>query len=268
MAPTTTPPGNARLAPDAASEIVALRAELAGVMRERDNLVAMVDVLQGISGATQYHDILQTIASKIGASFDLDRCSVFLFSERPGARLVASYEDPTIRNLEVDLARYPELRRSIESGETVLIADVAAEPTLRLAWPQLTRRQVRSLLVVPIKWRTAVIGALFLRTRRSLPPFRDDDVRFVQSLATVASRALKLAHRFEALLRHGDLRDEERSAEMRNVALLAFLRRLLERVDDAQPPGASEAALDRATTAELDRLASVALTVFDEQAGP
>ncbi|MBI2797126.1 MAG: GAF domain-containing protein [Gemmatimonadetes bacterium] len=271
MTPSTTPSGSARPAGgasgDAAGEILALRAQLAELMRERDNLVALVDVLQGISGATQYPEILQTIAGKVGASFDLDRCSVFLFSDGPGARLVASYEDPSIRNLEVDLARYPELQRALESGETVLIADVATEPTLRLAWPQLTLRQVRSLLVVPIKWRSSVIGALFLRTRRSLPSLRDDDVRFVQTIASVAARALKLAHRFEALLKDGDLRDEERSSELRRVALLAFVRRLLERVDDAQPPGASEAALDRATTDELDRLASVALTVFDEQAG-
>ena len=251
---------------DAAAEIAALRVQIVELRRERDNLRAMADVLTSISGATQYQEILQTIASKTGATYDLDRCSVFLFSDSPSARLVASYEDPAIRNLEVDLARYPELRRTLSSGETVLIADVATEPTLRLVSAQLALRQVRSLVVVPIKWRSIVIGSLFLRTRRSLPPLTDDDVRFVQQIAAVAARALKLAHRFESLLKHGDLREEERSSELRRVALLAFLRRLLERVDDAQPPGASESALGGDMRDELDRLASVALTVFDEQA--
>ena len=252
---------------DAGAEITALRARVAELTRERANLVSMVDILHGISGATQYPDILNVVAGKLGESFDLDRCSVFLFGEQPGARLVASYEDPTIRNLEVDLTRYPELRRALESGETVLIPDVSQEPTLRLAWPMLTLRQVRSVIVVPIKWRAQIIGALFLRTRRSLPALTDEDLRFVQLVAATTGRALRQAHRFEALLRNGSTSDEESAAANRRIALLAFLRRLLERVDDAQPPGASEASLGPSAQGEIDRLVTVATTVFEEQAG-
>ncbi len=250
-----------------AAELLALRLRVSELTRERENLVAMVDILQGIAGATQYPEILNVVASKLGQTFDLDRCSVFLFSEHPGARLVASYEDPTIRNLEVDMTRYPELQRALESGDTVHIPDVSHEPTLRLAWPVLTLRHVRAVIVVPIKWRAQVVGALFLRTRRSLPPLTDEDIRFVQVVAATTARALRQAHRFEALLKDGSTKDEERTSETRRVAMLAFLRRLLERVDDAQPMGASEALLGASARGEIDRLVSVALTVFEEQTG-
>lgn len=252
---------------DTAAELLALRVRVAELTRERANLVAMVDILQGIAGATQYPELLQVVATKLGGTFDLDRCSVFLFGEQPGARLVASFEDPTIRNLVVDLTRYPELQRALESGETVHIPDVSAEPSLRLAWPMLTLRQVRAVIVVPIKWRAQVVGALFLRTRRSLPPLSDEDVRFLQVVATTTARALRQAHHFEALLKEGSTKELERAAEARRIALLAFLRRLLERVDDAQPRDASEAALALHTRDELDRLVGVALTVFDAQTG-
>ena len=46
-------------------------------------------------------------------------------------RLVATYEDPTIRNHIVDLERYPELKRAIQSGETVFIPDAANDPSLK-----------------------------------------------------------------------------------------------------------------------------------------
>jgi len=40
--------------------------------------------------------------------FGLDRCSIYLAGEVAAeARLVATYEDPTLRNLVVDLDRYP-----------------------------------------------------------------------------------------------------------------------------------------------------------------
>lgn len=253
--------------PEITAEVHLLRQRVAELTRERENLVAMVDILQGISGATQYPDILSVVARKLGETFDLDRCSVFLFGDQPGARLVASYEDPTIRNLEVDLARYPELRRALESGETVHIPDVSHEPTLRLAWPMLTLRHVRAVIVVPIKWRAQVVGALFLRTRRSLPPLTDEDVRFVQVVAATTARALRQAHHFEALLKDGTTAEQERTSEQRRIALLAFMRRLLERVDATQPEAAGEAALDDRARGELDRLVGVALTVFDEQLG-
>src|SRR5277367_3321226 len=92
-------------------QIAQLEARVAELTRERDNLVAVVDILQEISASLHFEEILQTIARKLGEAFGLDRSSIFLSGERSEVRLVASYEDPSIRNLVVDLDRYPELKR-------------------------------------------------------------------------------------------------------------------------------------------------------------
>ena len=65
-------------------------------------------------------------------------------------RLVASYEDPTIRNYVVDLDRYPELKKAMQSGETVFIPDAANDPSLRHVKGELINRRVKSITVVPI----------------------------------------------------------------------------------------------------------------------
>ena len=71
----------------------------------------MVEILQEIAGSLHFADIVQAVTRRLGEAFGLDRCSIFL-PERGGdtVRLVASYEDPSIRNYVVDLARYPELQ--------------------------------------------------------------------------------------------------------------------------------------------------------------
>ena len=61
-----------------AEEITRLEARVAELQRERDHLVAIVDILQEISASLHFVDILQTISRKLGETFGLDRCSIFL----------------------------------------------------------------------------------------------------------------------------------------------------------------------------------------------
>src|ERR1700704_347270 len=135
------PAAEASDGPPAEQEVARLRSRLAELQRERDHLVAVVDILQEISSSLHFVDILQTIARKLGEAFGLDRCAIFLSGDKDQVRLVASYEDPTIRNLVVDLNRYPELKRAFESGETVFIPDAANDPMVRSIKSQLDTRK-------------------------------------------------------------------------------------------------------------------------------
>src|SRR5438128_2588919 len=159
----------------------ALEARVAELERERKHLLAIIEILKEVSTSLHFIDILQGIARKLGEAFGLDRCSIFL-AERGGrsVRLVASYEDPTIRNYVVDLERYPELKRAMQGGETVFIPDAASDPSLRHVKNELVNRNVKSITVVPITWRGVAIGAIFLRTFRDGPTFSDEDVRFLR----------------------------------------------------------------------------------------
>jgi GAF domain-containing protein len=180
---------------------------------------------------------------------------------------VASYEDPTIRNLIVDLDRYPELKRAFDSGETVFIPDAATDPLLHGVRAALEQRNVRSIIVVPIRSQGQVIGAIFLRTERDAEPFSERDVRFCQVIASLTSKALRNAHRFEALLRTTETRAEaSRAADLERVALLAFLRRLMNRYAASEEHLWAETMLPKASDEELERLVGVALKVVQEEA--
>ncbi len=237
------------------------------LQRERDHLVAIVDILQEISSSLHFVDVLQTIARRLGETFGLDRCAIFLSGEKNEVRLVASYEDPAIRNLVVDLNRYPELKRAFESGETVFIPDAANDPMLASVKSQLHERNVRSIVVVPIRWEGSVIGAIFLRTEREAEPFSESDVAFCQTVATLTAKALRNAHRFESLL-HGqeDVTLAHRKAELQRVALVGFLRRLLDRYARNEDQVWAETLLPRAAGEELERLVTVAMQVLEEEA--
>jgi GAF domain-containing protein len=252
---------------DPADELSRLRVRLADVQRERDHLIAVVDILQEISASLHFVDILQTIARQLGNTFGLDRCAIFLTGEQDEVRLVASYEDPSIRNLVVDINRYPELKRAFESGETVFIPDAITDPSLKAVRAQLQQRNVQSIVVVPLQWQENVIGAIFLRTDRAGKPFSDVDVRFCQVVASLTAKALRNAHRFESLMRQQqDVSTSQRRAELQRIALVSFLRRLLARYATAEDQTWAETLLPKASDEELERLVGVAMQVLEEEA--
>jgi two-component system sensor histidine kinase ChiS len=258
--------GPAEAAGDA-DELTRLRARLAEVQRERDHLVAVVDMLQEISASLHFVDILQTIARQLGNAFGLDRCAIFLTGEKDEVRLVASYEDPSIRNLVVDINRYPELKRAFDSGQTVFIPDAMLDPSLKAVRAQLEQRNVQSIVVVPLQWQESIIGAIFLRTDRSGKPFSEADVRFCQVVASLTAKALRNAHRFETLMREQqDVSATQRRAELQRIALVSFLRRLLDRYARAEDQTWAETLLPKASDEELERLVGVAMQVLEEEA--
>jgi GAF domain-containing protein len=180
-------------------------------------------------------------------------------------RLVASYEDPGIRNYVVDLDRYPELRRAIQTGETVFIADAATDPSLSPARGSLTARRVKSITAIPISWRGSPIGAILLRTFRDGPAFSAADLQFCQVVANLTAKALRNAHRFERLQRRRGESDQLQQREREQAALIGFMRQLL----TAYPPALAvedQGDLAIAGSPELERLVGVAQAVLSQEA--
>lgn len=242
-----------------------LEARIRELEHERKHLLAVIEILEEISGTLHFVDILQSITRKLGETFGLDRCSIFL-AERGGrtARLVASYEDPTIRNYVVDLDRYPELQRALASGETVFIPDAEADPNLKHIKGSLATRRVKSITVVPINWRGTAIGAIFLRTFRDGPTFSDADIRFTQVVGSLTAKALRNAHRYERLKERKQDAGGAGQPDLERIALVGFLKRLLDAF--ARRDGAGvEGLLAKSSTEELDRLVEIAMTVLAEE---
>lgn len=250
-----------------AGAVDALSERIRELEHERKHLLAVIEILEEISGTLHFVDILQTITRKLGETFGLDRCSIFLSEKgRATARLVASYEDPSIRNYLVDLERYPELQRALKTGETVFIPEAQEDPTLKHVRGALAMRRVRSITVVPITWKDQSIGALYLRTFRDGPPFSNEDIRFCQVIASLTAKALRNAHAYERLkAKQPEHTEDNRRAELERVALVGFMSRLLGRFSGRDGAWA-EGLLSRASSEEIDRLVDIAMTVLAEEA--
>ena len=92
-------------------------------------------------------------------------------------------------------------------------------------------------------------------------------MKFVQIIATLTARALRNAHRYEtAMKQQASLTEARRKAEVERIALIQFLRKLLERHNEKGEQHLADELLPNASNEELERLVGVALQVFEEEA--
>ena len=89
--------------------------------------------------------------------------------------MIASSDDPALTDLVIDLQKYPEVCRALETREPVVIHDIARERLLDGVRAQITRLGFESILVMPLLHGGTLLGVLFLRAARSARPY---DLRF------------------------------------------------------------------------------------------
>jgi len=103
--------------PQAPGELAALREIIDEITRERDQLLTVVDLQQELARSLQVADVLQRITRRLGDLLGLDRSSIYLAGEGSDeVRLVATLKNPELRNLLVDITRYPELAHAFSSA--------------------------------------------------------------------------------------------------------------------------------------------------------
>src|SRR3989442_9417717 len=85
--------------------------------------------------------------------------------------VVAAYENPMLRNLQIELSRYPEIRKAVSTGRLVLVEDVATDALYEEERRRWEREEIkvptRSAVALPFWMKDQQIGVFFLRDRKS-----------------------------------------------------------------------------------------------------
>jgi diguanylate cyclase (GGDEF)-like protein len=177
--------------------------ETRDALRARDLLF---DIFQEVSAALRADEIFQTLVRRVGQAFGLTHCS--FVRTAPGevnGRVMAVYETPAIRDLPVDLDRYPEIQEAIRTERPVIIHDVHEHPlfeTIRKRWMvQQIEVNVQSAVALPVFVQGRAAGVFFLRTVRGDPQLRAQDVTFANTIAQAAARVLENEERRAAIYR-------------------------------------------------------------------
>jgi diguanylate cyclase (GGDEF)-like protein len=183
--------------------IISRRDILRGVlqeMSEAQDIDFISDAAKALFSAKTPRDVLMVLVERIGSYFDAERCSVISVDEKRNVATVhTSYEDPEMKELEIDLSKYPEILRAFQTGEHVLLRDAAKDPMMKTVLRWLKDIDLKSIMVCPISSKDEILGTLYFRTRTKYD-LSNKDLQISKILSAMAADALKAIVKEKTLL--------------------------------------------------------------------
>lgn len=189
---------------------IAKRASAEMLLQEVRDTGILLEISQAITSSLDTRRILQIIVEKIAGTIDVLRCSIVHLQGEDGyGYVLASSDNPGISGLRIALERYPEIREVIRTGKSLVLEDVKNHPLMQEVREHISELAFDSILVLPVIYRSEVIGTLMLRTARSGNSFTGHELRFCELVANVSAAALKNAYLYEMA--------REESLELREI---------------------------------------------------
>ena len=163
----------------------------------------MIDIMQEVTTSLKPEEIYQILVRRVAHALNISRCSIIMAGpEDVTATVVAAFENPDLHNLSVDLAKYPEVRRALVTGEVVLVRDATTDPLydqVRGDWSAKGEPvQTRSAIALRFLLRGQPAGVFFLRTTSEDAPLNDQDIQFAEQIIAAAVSALEKAYDLES----------------------------------------------------------------------
>ena len=156
----------------------------------------LFQAIEEVAAAQRPEEMLETLVRRLGQAVGASHCACLLpSSDRRHARLAAVHENPTLRNVAVDLFHYPEAVEATVSGRTVYAPEVLRHRlflTHLAQWPDSPEvHEVESSAAVPLITHRVVRAVVVIRTRRGEPMLTQEQVGHVERLVHATAALLE-----------------------------------------------------------------------------
>ena len=162
---------------------------------DKQDLILIMEVIQTFSTTFSPRRALYALVNKLTEVLDISHCSLILINlEREQGIVAVSHEDPDFEGVQISLNGYPEILRSLKTGEITIVKNPTKEPLMHsLKKEQMQRIQDISIMVLPLSYMGKVFCTLLVRKQRSEEGFSIREVRICQLIVHVVLRFLQKA---------------------------------------------------------------------------
>lgn len=181
--------------------------------RREQDLAVLLDLTAHYASALDVAALLHDVTRRLADELSIDRCSLVLIDEERGlGHIVAASDDRAVRDLRIELSRYPEVREAMRTGQPVVVDDVDSHPLLGEVKEAVAACGIAALAAVPLAVHRKTLGVLLLRASAGTR-FQPHEISFAWTVAHATAIALRNARMLERL-RGQALKAEAQVAEL------------------------------------------------------
>ncbi len=167
--------------------------------RREKNLAVLLNLTAHYAAALDVATLLHDVTRRLAEELSIDRCALVLIDEQNGlGHIVAASDDSAIRDLRIELARYPEIREAVRTDVPVVVEDVGSHPLLGEVKEMVAQRGIASLAAVPLTVQQKTLGVLLLRSSAGVR-FSPQEISFAWTVAHATAIALRNVRMLEGL---------------------------------------------------------------------
>lgn len=180
----------------------------------KQDLIQIIEIIQAFSTTPSPRLALYALVRKLTDVLGVSHCSLILLNlETKTGAVAISHEDPDFEGVEISLDHYPEILRSLRTGEITIVKNPSKDPLMHsLKKDQIRRIRDVSIMVLPLIFQGKTFGTVLVRKQRSKDGFILREVRIGQLMVHMVLRSLQ---RMSRDIPSGDRRRRKQPAVFR-----------------------------------------------------
>lgn len=198
------------------------REEQAQLQRDLSLLLELTaDYAESLDVEALLHDVTRRLALQM----DISRASlVMLDPDAQEGVIVASSDDPALKDRRIELARYPEIREVVRTARPVVVENAPNHPLLEGVHSAVAAQGIHAIAALPLPIRGQVRGVLLLRASGRRQTFAAREIDFLTTVSHATAIALRNASVLETVRGQTEREKSARIAAEEQAAALRTYR--------------------------------------------
>jgi two-component system cell cycle response regulator len=165
---------------------------------EQRDLILLLELAENISAIRNPMTILHLIVDRMSELIDDARCSIVSINDEGVPYVKASSDLDIHEEIKLELCKYPEISKVLDSKQPVIINDIKNDPLMDSVRAQIEGLNFNSIVVIPVVKKECIIGTFLLRMATPLPDGVTKRIHnLCQLVANLSANALETAILFE-----------------------------------------------------------------------
>nr|WP_225937336.1 PAS domain S-box protein [Myxococcus sp. RHSTA-1-4] len=163
--------------------------------RSQEDLSLLLELTAEYAETSDVEALLHGVTRRLAEKLDIARATLVMLGRNADEGIiVAASDDPALKDLRIELSRYPEIREVMRTGKPVVMQEASTHPLLGdVERRAVAARGIHAIAALPLPIRGQVRGVLLVRAAGTRRTFTSREIDFLTTVAHATAVALRNA---------------------------------------------------------------------------